>query len=114
MRVCVSGSPISRKFNSFKAFNPSRVWRRTVEETPAGLLMNIIGSPADRKETPEYSPGKTPDDQSRPEIACTCSVLLGLAMSTTNVGRSWFIEPRPYETQEPRQGRPVIWFPVCM
>ena len=45
---------------------------------------------------------------------CTGSQLPGRATSTTNVGRLWFIDPRPYDTQAPRQGRPVIWLPVCM
>src|SRR5439155_10940526 len=76
--------------------------------------MNRIGSPLLRKETPACSPGRYPDDQRRAEMACTCSVLVDLATSTTKVGRLWFSEPSPYETQEPRQGRPVSWLPVCI
>src|SRR5215472_1909072 len=47
-------------------------------------------------------------------MACTCSVLLGWATRTTNVGKFWLSEPRPYETQAPRHGRPVTWLPVWM
>ena len=39
-------------------------------------------------------------------MACTCSVFVGLATSTTNVGRFSFSEPRPYETHEP-EARPA-------
>src|SRR5690349_10513723 len=46
-------------------------------------------------------------------MACTCSVLVGLATITTNVGKSSFSEPKPYDSHEPRHGRPVIWLPVC-
>ena len=34
------------------------------------------------------------------------------ATSTTKVGRSRFIDPRPYDVQDPRHGLPVIWLPV--
>jgi hypothetical protein len=57
--------------------------------------MNRIGSPLERNETPACSPERKPDDHSRAEIAWSCSVLLGRATSTTNVGRLSFSEPRP-------------------
>ena len=61
--------------------------------------MNRIGSPAVRNETPACSPDRYPDDQSRAEIACTCSVFVGLATSTTKVGRLSFSEPNPYDVK---------------
>ena len=67
-----------------------------------------------RKLTPACSPGRKPLDHSRAEIACTCSVFVGRATITTNVGRSSFSEPRPYDAHDPRHGRPVTWLPVCM
>src|SRR6185295_11073416 len=47
-------------------------------------------------------------------MACSCSRLLGIATSTTKVGRFLFSEPRPYETHEPRHGRPLTMLPVCI
>src|SRR3954465_9499069 len=82
--------------------------------TPGGSPMNRIGSPWLRNETPACSPGRKPDDHSRPEIACSCSRFDGVATSTTKVGRFWLRLPSPYDAHEPRHGRPVIWLPVCM
>ena len=41
-------------------------------------------------------------------------MFVGFATSTTNVGRLSLSEPRPYEIQAPRHGRPVTWLPVCI
>src|SRR5579862_663404 len=76
--------------------------------------MSRIGSPFERNETPACVPGKNPDDQSRAPMACSCSRLLGVATSTTNVGRFLLSEPNPYETHAPRHGRPLTMLPVCI
>jgi len=47
-------------------------------------------------------------------MACTCSVLVGRATITTNVGKLLLRAPSPYELQAPRHGRPATWLPVCM
>jgi hypothetical protein len=50
-----------------------------------------------------------------PEAARDGLLLLrldGMATRTTNVGRFSFIEPSPYDAQEPSDGRPVISLPV--
>lgn len=64
--------------------------------------MYRIGSPAERNETAACSPGRYPDCHNRAEMACTCSVLLGLATITTKVGRFWFSAPKPYDIHAPR------------
>jgi Mandelate racemase / muconate lactonizing enzyme, N-terminal domain len=46
--------------------------------------------------------------------ACASSTSVERATITTNAGRSALSDPRPQLVHETRQGRPVIWLPVCM
>lgn len=34
-------------------------------------------------------------------------------LDAAKAGRSAFSEPRPYDTQAPKAGRPPMWWPVC-
>ena len=96
MRVRVSGSPRRSNCRRFISASPSSMRRRTSAGTPSGLLMKSTGSPALRRLTPEYWPERNPALHRRAEMACTLALgWLCLACSTTNVGRFWFMLPRP-------------------
>jgi hypothetical protein len=48
-------------------------------------------------------------------MACTFeNGLECLAWSTTNDGRSWFIDPKPYDSHEPIEALPFCIEPVYM
>ena len=86
----------SRKFISFSAFKPSSVLRRTLASTPAGLLMNRIGSPAAAEaRRPRVRPADSRRPQPAPRWPATVRCWWTSATSTTNVGRFSFSEPRP-------------------
>ena len=74
----------------------------------AGRIVDVEDRIAGRAERsrPRARPADSPLDHSRAEIACTCSVFVGRATSTTNVGRLSLSEPRPYDAHAP-EARPA-------
>ena len=115
MRVCVCGSPscsvvhLVERVEAIerRAAHVARHARRIVD------VQNRIAGGAEAHA--RVLAGQKP---ARPQPRGDRLHLLGVrrlcATITTNVGRSSFSEPRPYEAHDPRQGRPVTWLPVCM
>src|SRR6266850_813661 len=92
---------------------PSIISRRNSREMPGASFRKSTGSPFALRATPAYLPGKKPAPHKRAEIACTLEYGLEcMACNTTKVGKSSFIDPRPYATHDPMEALPVIIEPV--
>ena len=72
--------------------------------------MNNTGSPADLHCTPWYTEGRNP----LPQADFPASGFLPPEARTINPGKFSFSDPKPYETHEPKEGRPNLAEPVCM
>ena len=115
IRDRVSGSPICRCWSRFISASESSIRRRIRLGTPSGLFTYRTGSPVDLRETPANLEERKPEVQSLAEMACTLALgWLWEALRTTKVGRSRFMLPSPYASQEPMQGRPATSRPVWM
>ena len=75
--------------------------------TPAGEETFKIGSPWLRSRTPPYTVGRKPLDQFADPPLMPLPVDI-----TTNAGKSLVSAPSPYNTQDPRLGRPGCPNPV--
>ena len=109
MRASISGSPVASSLRRLSSLTAVTIRRRSSREMPAGSARLITGSPCERNCTPWCRPGRKPlcqyfDSKRLPARA-------GPESSTTNAGMFAFSVPSPYDSHDPRHGRPVMLLP---
>src|SRR4051812_11104760 len=108
MRVCVSGSPNCLSSSSLSCLSASRLRRRVSRFIPLGSFTYRMGSPEERHWTPCRTDGKKP----LPQVLLPPVGSLPPLINTTNPGRSWLSEPRPYVIHDPIDALPNRGEPV--